>query len=465
MESNWCKNKPWYKEMKRVEALSEPVLKELRVKKARRQASYVYNNSPFYRQKFDDLGIKPRDIQTWEDFRQLPIYVCKEDEKREQERSLEEYGHPFTTWLCTPVANLEGISSTTGTTGEPTFTYLYTSRDYRRHHEIAARHFWQMGLTPADVVVYAAGMANLSGLRVYEHALRAYGCAVAPVGAEAGTERILKIINLVKPTTFLATGPLIEYLIEAAPKVLGKEVRDLKLKRVISSGAPAAAIPEVKKKIEEAYQCRLYDSFGGYLGVSCDLDEYQGLHAFARDYVVYHEDMVDPNTKKPIMEIKDGTIGECLVTMLEWQARPFFKFGMGDVAQVFTEECECGLKTPRLKLIGRADDMLILKGVNVYPQAIKSVVESFAPRTTGEVRAVLDEPGPGVKPPLKLKIEHGLDITSDEQKKILAQELEDAMHTRLKFRAAIELLTPNTLERAAGPGAKGQLIERTYQKR
>ncbi len=109
--------------------------------------------------------------------------------------------------------------------------------------------------------------------------------------------------------------------------------------------------------------------------------------------------------------------------------------------------------------------MFIIKGVNVYPTAIKNVVGSFSPRTTGEMRVVLDEPGPGVKPPLKLKIEYSSEVVSEDQRKTLAQELEEAMHNRLKFRALIELVPPNTLERAAGPGAKGKLIEKTYEPR
>ena len=454
------------KELEELEAMSEEELRALQLKKLQTQLKYCYESSPyFYRKRFDAIGVRPEDIKTWEDFQKLPLYVGKEDEREAQAESLEMDNHPFGTFLCAPIDKVVQLGSTTGTTGEPTFPYMYTKKDYYNHHKIAGRHFWKMGLRPGDRVVYAAGVANLAGLRIYEHALRDYGCLSIPVGAEAGTERILKIIDLTRPSTFLATGPLIEYLIEAAPKILKKDVSEFKLKRVVSSGAPAAAIPATKKKIEDAYGCRLYDSFGGYLGGSCDVDEYQGMHLFARDFSIFIEDMIDPDSKEPIWEVKDGTIGEARITLLEWEARPMLKYSTGDIFQVFTGKCECGWEAPRVKILGRSDDMLILKGVNVYPAAIKNVVSSFEPRTTGEMRVVLDQPGPGVSPPLKLKIEHGPDITSEDDKKALAEELEEALHVRVKFRAAIELIPPGTLERAAGPGAKGKLIEKTYEKK
>lgn len=451
-------------ELKNLEAMSEDELRELQLQKVQKQSKYVYENSPlFYKKKFDALGVKPEDIKTWDDFRNLNIYISKTDERAAQEESLRLYGHPFGTNLCCPVEKVIQVGSTTGTTGEPTYTYLYTQKDYDGQHYIVGRHWWKMGFRPGERVIYAAGVANLTALRIYEHHLRWYGCLPLPVGAEAGTERILRTIDATKPDALVATGPLIEYLIEACPKILKKEVREFKLKRLVSSGAPTVSIPPLKKKIEDAYQCRLYDSIAGYVAVSCDVDEYQGMHVLSRDFVIFIEDMVDPQTFEPIKEIKDGTIGISRTTMLEQEARPFFKYSHGDIWQVTTQKCICGWNTPRIRILGRGDDMLIIKGVNVYPAAIKNVVSSFEPRTTGEMRVVLDAPPPAVPPPMKIKVEYGPDIKSEDQKKALAEELEEALHVRCKFRAAIELIPPGSLERAAGPGAKGKLIEKTYE--
>jgi len=452
-------------ELKEIEMMPEEKLRSLQLRKLKEQIKYCYESSPLYQRKFNAIGLKPEDVKTWDDFRNISLYISKTEERDAQEESLKLLGHPFGTNLCAPIEKVIQLGSTTGTTGEPTYPYMYTLKDYELSHRLAGRHFWKMGLRPGERVVYAAGTANLTALRIYEHALRWYGCLPLPVGAEAGTERILKVINATRPTTILATGPLIEYLIEAAPKLIGKEVREFKLKRLISSGAPAAGIPAVKKKIEDAYQCRLYDSFGVFLGGSCDLDEYQGMHVYSRDYVILFEDMVDPQTKEPIKNIGNGTTGECRVTSLEWEARPFFKYSSGDIFQLTTEKCSCGWNTPRIRILGRSDDMLIIKGVNVYPATIKNVVTSFEPRATGELRIVLDQPPPSVPPPMKIKVEYSQGIATEEQKKALADEIEEALHVQCKVRAAIELLPPGTLERAAGPGAKGKLIEKAYEKK
>ncbi len=454
------------KELAELENMPADELRQLQLSKINKQIKYIYDNSPdFYQKKFDEIGVKPEDIKTWDDFRNLNLYFGKSDDRETQEASSAKYGHPFGTNLCAPIDKIIHLGSTTGTTGEPTFPYLYTKEDYEKHHHMAGRHFWKMGIRPGERVLYAAGAANLAGLRIYEHALRWYGCLPIPIGAEAGTEKILKMINVTKPTTLLATGPLIEYLIEATPKILNKDVSQLGLKRLISSGAPAAAIPAVKQKIEDAYRCRLFDAFGGYIGGSCDLDDYQGMHLFARDFILIMEDLVDPSTKEAIRDIKDGTVGESRMTCLDWMARPFFKWSPGDIFQVFTDTCKCGWKLPRIKILGRSDDMLIIKGVNVYPAPIKNIVSSFEPKTTGEMRIVLDQPGPGVPPPMKIKVECGISIDSEDKIIALKNELEDAMHIKLKCRTSITIIPPGTLERAAGPGAKGQMIEKAYEQK
>ncbi|MBU3947035.1 MAG: phenylacetate--CoA ligase family protein [Proteobacteria bacterium] len=454
------------KELAALEDMPADELRQLQMGKLKKQIKYVYDNSPdFYQKKFDAIGAKPEDIKTWDDFRNLNLYFEKSDDRETQTASSEKYGHPFGTNLCAPIDKIIHLGSTTGTTGEPTFPYLFTKEDYEIHHHMAGRHFWKMGLRPGERVLYAAGAANLAGLRIYEHALRWYGCLPIPIGAEAGTEKILRMIDVTKPSTLLATGPLIEYLIEATPKILNKDVSQLGLKRLISSGAPAAAIPSVKKKIEDAYRCRLYDSFGGYIGGSCDLDDYQGMHLLTRDFILIMEDLVDPTTKEPIRNITDGMVGESRMTNLQWMARPFFKWSPGDIFQIFTETCKCGWKFPRIKILGRSDDMLIIKGVNVYPAAIKNVVSSLEPKTTGEMRIVLEQPGPGVPPPMKIKVECGIDIDTDDKKNALKKELEDAMHIKLKCRTSVTIIPPNTLERAAGPGAKGQMIEKAYEQK
>jgi len=137
------------------------------------------------------------------------------------------------------------------------------------------------------------------------------------------------------------------------------------------------------------------------------------------------------------------------------------RFTFNDIHQVFTEPCPCGLSGFRYKIVGRADDMLKVKGVPVYPAAIEGVIHSFVPQVTGAFRILLDEPPPRVVPPLKLKVEHGEGVEKSDLP-ALEKEIEKKMHDEVKVRPAITWLEPNTLERAT---KKTQLIEKLYEKK
>ena len=148
-------------------------------------------------------------------------------------------------------------------------------------------------------------------------------------------------------------------------------------------------------------------------------------------------------------------------TTLEGEGFLWFRETIGDICQVFTEPCPCGLSGFRYKIVGRADDMLKVKGVPIYPAAVEGVIHSFVPRLTGAFRILLDEPPPRVTPPLKLKVERA-EETPESDLPSLEQEIQEKMHKDLKVRPAITWIGPNTLERAT---KKTQLIERLYEGR
>jgi phenylacetate-CoA ligase len=445
----------------KMETIPLEEMQKLQMEKLKKQIKYVYENSTFYKDKYDKAGIKPEDIRTFRDFQNLPT-INKDEHRQSQEESREKSGHAFGTFLCAPLDKIIGVASTTGTTGDPTF-YLYTEKDMQVIDELWARAYWRTGIRPGDTVFHAFGL-SMTGLGItLIRAVQSMGARPIPMGAEAGTERILRMIDFTRPSALLCTPALAEYLIERAPEIINKDVAELNIKRIVCTGAPGAGLPDVRKKIEGAYGCKLYDSAGGGWGiqyVSCDAKNYQGMHSVSDDYHIWY-DLVDPDTKEPL-EVKNGVIGEAVFTSIDQEASPAMRYAIGDIIQYFTEPCECGLPGNRLRILGRADDMVIVKGVNIYPAAVKNVAASFLPRTTGEVRIVLDSPGPLVNPPLKVKIEYGEGLEG-EQLENLKKELGDAMHSRLKFRSEVILVPPKSLERAAGPGTKGKLIEKSYE--
>jgi len=255
----------------------------------------------------------------------------------------------------------------------------------------------------------------------------------------------------------VGTPSLAEYLIEQAPNVLKKEVGQLGFKFLICGGEPGAGIPEVKNKLESAYGARLFDAGAGF-GFSCDYEEYQGMHWMTDDLCYY--ELVDPETKAPL-PLENGAKGEAVFTSLEGDGMVWVRLSMGDIHQVFTEPCPCGRTGFRYKVIGRADEMLKVKGVMVYPSHSKGVVNEFVPRLTGEMRIVLDEKPPRVVPPLKIRIEHAANIQGQDLEK-LEKEIMEAMSRRLKISPQILWADAGSLERST---YKGQVFEKLYEER
>jgi phenylacetate-CoA ligase len=258
-----------------------------------------------------------------------------------------------------------------------------------------------------------------------------------------------------KGTVYLGTPSLLEYLIEQTPKVIGKEVKDLGFKFLVCGAEPGAGIPEIRHKLETAYGAKMFD-IGAGLGMSCEHPEYQGMHWHGEDLAYY--ELVDPDTKQPI-PFTDGARGEMLITTLTTDGMISVRESAGDVHQVSTEPCPCGGSGFRYKVVGRADDMLKVKGIMVYPSHIKGVINDFIPRVTGEMRIILDEKPPRVVPPLKIRVEHGADISAG-QLDTLANEISDAMSRRLKINPQIIWAAPGSLERSM---YKGKVFEKTYE--
>jgi phenylacetate-CoA ligase len=291
----------------KMETIPLEEMQKLQMEKLKKQIKYVYENSTFYKDKYDKAGIKPEDIRTFRDFQNLPT-INKDEHRQSQEESREKSGHAFGTFLCAPLDKIIGVASTTGTTGDPTF-YLYTEKDMQVIDELWARAYWRTGIRPGDTVFHAFGL-SMTGLGItLIRAVQSMGARPIPMGAEAGTERILRMIDFTRPSALLCTPALAEYLIERAPEIINKDVAELNIKRIVCTGAPGAGLPDVRKKIEGAYGCKLYDSAGGGWGiqyVSCDAKNYQGMHSVSDDYHIWY-DLVDPDTKEPL-EVKNGVI-------------------------------------------------------------------------------------------------------------------------------------------------------------
>ncbi len=181
------------------------------------------------------------------------------------------------------------------------------------------------------------------------------------------------------------------------------------------------------------------------------------MHVVSPEHCIW-ADLVDPVTKEPL-PLEDGAVGEGIITAFDHQAGPAFRYAFGDILELFTEPCTCGAAGWRFKIHGRVDDVLNVKGIKVYPAAVRNVVNSFRPRTTGEMRVVLDSAPPRVEPPLKVKVEYAAGLAEGDRE-ALRVELVEKLKGRLRFTPKILMVEPDSLERST---LKGKLIEKTYE--
>ncbi len=447
-----AKRKFWNED---VETLSAQDMKALQWKRLKKQLRYNFDNSIYYREeKFQKAGLTPDDIQTFEDFQKIPL-LTKDEHRQIQVDSIQQFGHPYGLITCAPRDKIVRINSTSGTTGQPTL-YTLTQNDINVLNEMHCRKYWRTGLRPGHIVLQALSLSMFTGGLPLSDGLQSMGLCVVPVGIEGGTRRVLDFTLLTKPDVLIATPSFGEYLIEQAPKLIGKDARELGIRWFYCAGEPGAGIASLRKKLQEGFGAKVFDHTGGghaFHGISCETEPYPGMHFVSADHCIL--ELVDAETKDPI-EISDGAMGEMVFTFIGWEGGPFMRYALGDLIQIYTATCSCGWPEMRFKILGRADDMLIIKGVNFYPSALKGLVSELEPRTTGALRIILEQPGPLVKPPLKIRIEHGLQNSNNEDKQQLMKELGELIKDRLRINPDIELVEPFSLPRESG---KTSLIE------
>lgn len=434
--------------------LNTPEMRELQLAKLKKLLVRLRDNAPFYKRQFDELGVNPDKIKTFEDFAGSVPLLDKEAIRAMVVESGGDVLAVLEQIMPVSVDDLTIMATTTGTTGIPT-PYPMTWHDMVDvWGEAMVRGAWRAGTRSNDRVLFCfalsmviAGIPTLMGM----YKLGAMGI---PVGAEAGTDRVLLMQTLFRGTVYSGTPSMAEYLIEKV-QAQGRDPKDLGFRILMCGGEPGAGIPEVRQRLESAYGARLFDAGAGF-GFSCDHDEYQGMHWTADDLGYY--ELVDPETKEPV-PLEDGAEGEALFTMLDGEGMAWLRTSLGDIQQVFVSPCPCGKTGFRYKVVGRTDDMLKVKGVIVYPTMIEGVVSSFAPRVTGEYRIVLTEKPPRVIPPLKVKIERGEEFPSEKLGELEA-EMKEAFHAKAKCTPEIIWVEPGELERST---YKGQVFEKPYE--
>ena len=348
-----------------VETLSVEGLKALQLERLQKTVRHCMN-SPFYQKKFQELGIKPEDIKTLDDVQKLP-FTSKEDLRE---------NYPFGL-ACVPLKDCVRLHSSSGTTGNPTVV-LHTQKDLDEWANAVARCLWMVGSRPEDVFQNSAGYGMFTAGLGFQYGAEKVGMLTVPAAAD-NTIRQIKFIKDFG-TSVLHAIPSYASRIYEVMKEEGVDPRKDTNLRVLCIGAEPHS-EEQRQRIEQNLGVKAYNSYGISEmmgpGVAFECQEQNGLHIWEDYFIV---EIIDPVTLKPV---PDGELGELVLTTINREAMPLLRYRTRDLTRILPGECACGRHHKRLaRLQGRSDDMIILKGVNIFPIQIEKILLGFKELST-----------------------------------------------------------------------------------
>jgi phenylacetate-CoA ligase len=401
----------------------------------REQIAYLLERSPFYREKLE--GLKPGGL---DEISELPLT------EKDELRATVTPENPFGAHLAASQDEIVRIYSTSGTTGTPSFIPL-TAGDVENWVTGSARSYGASGVSPGQRIISTYN----AGPWVAGAALAAFdrlGLTHIPMGT-GNTERLLRAIELLRPEAVVMTPSYAAYLVEREPNLAESSVE-----RVLVAGEPGGGERAFRARLEEGWGAKVTEAMGvGDIGVSLfgECEQQDGMHLGARGFI--HMEVIDPETGEA-RAMDDGASGELVLTHLRHRAAPLMRFRTRDHVEVRMSPCPCGRTGPRIRCVGRTDDMVIVRGVNVFPSAVREVVSGFAPAVSGYI-AVRPQ-GAGVKqePPLPVAVELGEDAPADEA---LAERIRERLRETLVVQTRVELVPYGTLQRSE---TKSKLLER-----
>jgi phenylacetate-CoA ligase len=420
---------------KEIETMPVEQIKALQEEKLVKQVKYVYDNVEYYRNLMDKKGVKPEDIKGLDDLHKLPL-LCKDDLREAYPTGL----------LATDMKNCVRIHSTSGTTGKRVVAF-YTQHDLDLWDDCCARALVAAGATDEDVchVSYGYGLFTGGfGLNGGSHKL---GCLTLPMSS-GNTDRQIQFMMDLKSTIICCTPSYAAYIAEVL-KEKGYKPEDNHLKAGIF-GAEAWT-EEMRRDIEKNLGIKAYDIYGlteiSGPGVAFECEEQKGMHINEDHFVV---EVIDPDTGEVLPE---GSKGELVFTSLDKEAFPLLRYRTRDICVLSREKCSCGRTFIRMtKPMGRSDDMMIIKGVNVFPSQIEAVLlnENYAPNYQIVVDRVNNSDTLDVY--VEMKESDFSDKVKDMTKK--EKHLQSAIKTMLGISPKVHLVAPKSIQRSEGKAVR-----------
>jgi len=411
------------------ECMVREELEQLQLERLEATINRAYLNVPFYRKKFDQLGIDPDQIRSLDDLKRLP-FTTKEDLRD---------NYPYG-MFAVPLREVVRIHASSGTTGIPTVVG-YTKNDIKTWSNLVARILTAGGVTKDDVVQIAFGYGLFTGGFGLHYGAEKIGASVIPISS-GNTKRQIKIMQDFKTTTLICT-PSYALLMADTMFEMGININTLSLKYGLFGAEPWSE--GMRQEIQEKLKIIATDNYGLSEvmgpGVAGECLERNGLHINEDHFLV---EIINPDTLEPV---RPGEVGELVITTLTKEALPMIRYRTRDLTRLFTEPCPCGRTFHRMsKVLGRTDDMLIVKGVNVFPSQIETVLFEIE-GTEPHYQIILDRKGHLDE--LTVLVEVSEEIFFDEMKK--QHELVDLIKRRLAselgIQVEVKLVEKKTLER------------------
>jgi phenylacetate-CoA ligase len=419
-----------------IERMPADELEKMQEQKLKNLVSYVYNHSPFYRKRFDEHGVGPEDIRSLGDLGKLP-FTYKKDLRD---------NYP-TGMFCVPDKQLVRFHVSSGTTGKPTVVG-YTKNDIKEWAVSLARALTSVGVGREDIMQVSYGYGLFTGGLGLHYGAEEAGATVLPISA-GNTEKQLELMQDLGTTAIACTPSYMLYLSEAA-KQAGMDFRkDTKLRVGILGAEPWTE--GMRRRIEEATGIKAYDVFGtselsGPMVTECTYQD--GIHIWADQFLV---EIIDPETGE---QLPDGERGELVITTLAKEALPLIRYRVGDYSVLNREPCKCGRTHPRLmRVFGRVDDMLIVRGINVFPGQVESVLMKI-PEVGEHFMIIVDRVNE--LDVMKVQIEMNDEAFSDRINDMISLEkkVAAALKTVLNLSVEVELVEHGSLPRSMGKSKK-----------
>jgi len=397
------------------------------------QLGYLADHSDFYRAKMAQAGVDMRAIRSWADFHSVPFTY-----KQELRESL----------AAAPLLGLHRaalerdivqIQASSGTTGSPAYVGL-TAADRASWAEATARGLSACGVRPGDRVLHAFSMSKgfVGGIPIYQGVERV-GAVDIPIGADGGVDRLLIAARDARPRCVVGTPNFLLYLARMAPEIVGMPASELGIERVVVGGEPGGGNPAIRRALESAWGAVCCELMGG-TDLGCvywaESDDQQGMYFVAPDYIL--AELIDPASGEPV-KWAEGAAGELVYSSLQRQASPVLRFRSGDHVVVTAMGGPGGRTAPAIRCLGRTDDMLIVRGINVFPSAIQDVVSAMAPLVGGAVRVLADFEGHATQANLRLLVERAPGAAAENDDAV-ASQIESRIRNALSIKVDVRLV-------------------------